>query len=66
VPERLYSIEVIAAPTKVDPHVAALGPTQVRKRLRERSDAKLSLRIAFVEWQEHADAPYAVALLRVR
>src|SRR5439155_14922369 len=33
--ERSYPIDVTAAPTKVDPHVAATGPTQVRKRLSE-------------------------------
>jgi hypothetical protein len=30
--ERSYPIDVTAGPTKVDPHVAAIGPTQVRKR----------------------------------
>src|SRR5262249_15124421 len=64
--ERSYPIDVTAAPTKVHPHVAAIGPTQVRKRLHERRLAKLHLRIVFVERHEHADAPYAVALLRTR
>src|SRR6516164_2718532 len=49
---------------KVYPHVAAIGPTQVRKRLRERGVAKLPLRIIFLEPHEHADAPYALRLLR--
>ena len=31
--ERSYPIAVIAGPTKVDPRVAAIGPTQGRKRL---------------------------------
>jgi hypothetical protein len=30
--ERLYPIGVSAGPTKVHPHVAAIGPPQVRKR----------------------------------
>src|SRR5262249_55527192 len=64
--ERSYPIGVTAGPTKVHPHVAAIGPTQVSKRLRERGEASLSLRIVFVECHEHADAPYAVALLRAR
>ena len=53
-------------PSKVHPHVAAIGPTQVRKRLRERREATLLLGIAFVVRHEHADAPHAVALLRPR
>src|SRR6516165_5608452 len=31
--ERSYAIDVTTAPPKVDPHVAAIGPTQARKRL---------------------------------
>jgi hypothetical protein len=34
--ERSYPIVVTAAPPKVHPHVAAIDPTQVRKRLSER------------------------------
>jgi hypothetical protein len=58
-----YSIDVSATPLEVDPHVAALGPTQTRKRLRECGVATLPLRIVFVAPHEHADAPHAVALL---
>jgi hypothetical protein len=61
--ERSYPIGVTAGPPKVHPQVA-IGPTQVRKRLRERKVATLPLRIVFVVWHEHADAPHAVALLR--
>jgi hypothetical protein len=64
--KRSCPINVIAVPTKVHPHVAAIGPTQVRKRLRERGDATLPLKIVFVKRHEHADAPHAVALLRPR
>jgi hypothetical protein len=64
--ERSCPIAVIAVPPKVDPHVAAVGPTQVRKRLRESREAKLPLRIVIIAGHEHADAPHAVALLRVR
>src|SRR5262249_58409312 len=63
---RSCRMDVTAGPTKVDPHVAAIGPTQASKRLRERRDARLDVRIVFVEPHEHADAPYAVALLRPR
>jgi hypothetical protein len=65
--ERWYPIGVIAPPPKVRPHVAAIGPTQVGKRLRERRDARLHHGLVFVAPHEHADAPYyAVALLRPR
>src|SRR5262249_29489032 len=63
--ERSYPIDVNAGPTKVDPHIAAIGPTQLRKGLRERRDAKLRRRIVFVE-PEHADAPHSLGLLRPR
>ena len=53
---------VNAGPTKVDPHIAAIGPTQLRKGLRERRDAKLRRRIVFVEPDEHADAAHALGL----
>jgi hypothetical protein len=64
--ERSYPIDVTAAPPKVNPHVAAIGPTQARKRLRERREASLRLRIIFVVRYEHADAPHPLALLRTR
>ena len=62
--ERSYPIGVIAVPPKVHPHVAANDPTQVRKSLRERREARLPQRIVFVARHEHADAPHPVALLR--
>jgi hypothetical protein len=64
--ERSYPIGVTAAPTKINPHVAAIGPTQFRKRLREPRDDILSRGIVFVAPNEHADASYAFALLRPR
>jgi hypothetical protein len=63
---RSYPVDVNAAPPKVHPHVAAIGPTQARKRLSERRDKKLPIRIVFVGGHEHADAPQPVALLRPR
>jgi hypothetical protein len=64
--ERSYPIDVTAAPPKVHPHLAAIGPAQARKRLRERGDERLRQGIVFVARHEHADAPHAVALLRPR
>src|SRR5262249_46885101 len=64
--ERPHPMDVPAAPPKADPHVAAIGPPQVRKRLSERGVAKLPLRIVFVERHEHADLPHALARLRPR
>jgi len=61
-----YPIDVIAAPPEVHPQVAAIGPTQARKCLRERRDGRPRPGIVFVARQKHADAPHAVALLRVR
>jgi hypothetical protein len=57
--KRSYPIGVTAVPPKVHPQVAAIGPTQARKRLRERRDESLRQGIVFVEPHEHADAPYA-------
>ena len=64
-PERSYPIAVSAAPPKLDPYVAAIGPTQVRKRLSEPRHARLRDGIVFVAGRKHADASHAVALLRV-
>src|SRR5262249_4785071 len=64
--ERSCPIGVTGVPPNVHPHVAAIGPTQVRKRLREPSDVSLRRGIVFVERDEHADAPHALALLRAR
>jgi hypothetical protein len=64
--EGSYPIGVAAGPPNVHPHVAAIGPTQVRKRLHERRDAKLNHGIVFVERQEHPYAPQAVGLLPPR
>jgi hypothetical protein len=37
-----------AAPTKVHPRVAAIGPAQVRKRLRERGEGGFAKGIVFI------------------
>jgi hypothetical protein len=47
--------------------VAAIGPAQARKRLRERGDGRLPHGIVFVAPSyEQADPPHTVALLRAR
>jgi hypothetical protein len=44
--ERLHPIDVTAGgPPKVHPHVAAIDPTQIRKRLRKRRKLKLRARV---------------------
>jgi hypothetical protein len=63
--ERPCPIDVSASRPNIDPRVAAIGPTQARKGLRERRIATLLLRIVFVARHEHADAPHAVALLQL-
>jgi hypothetical protein len=64
--ERLCPNVVTAVPSKVHPHVAAIGPTQARKRLSERRNVSRRHGIVFVERHEHADAPHPLALLCVR
>jgi hypothetical protein len=64
VDERLYPIDVSAGPTKVDPDVAALGLPQFRKRLSERRDHSLPLRIVFVVPQCAARGRLAAPLPR--
>jgi hypothetical protein len=63
--KRSYPIGV-SAPTKVHPHVTAIGPPQIRKRLRERREATLPHGIVFVVPHEHADAPHPAFLLCAR
>ena len=47
-------------------HVAAVGPAQFLQSLHERRDASLCLRVVRGEWNEHADAPHPLGLLRAR
>jgi hypothetical protein len=64
--ERRYPIGVIAVPSNVHSHVATIDPTQVRKRFSECRETRLIHGIVFVARHEHANAPHAVALLRLR
>jgi hypothetical protein len=49
--KRSYPIDVIVVPPNVHPHVAAIGPTKVRERLRKRREVRLQPRIVFVALQ---------------
>jgi hypothetical protein len=53
---RSYPVDVIVPQSKVHPYVAAIGPTQARKRLRKYREAE--------PVHDHADATHALALLR--
>src|SRR5262249_14368220 len=55
-----------AVPPKLHPHVAAIGPTQVRKRLSERRYARPRQGIVFVVRHQYADAPHPLGLLPPR
>ena len=48
----------------VDPHIAAIGPTQLRKPARQPGRVGLRLRIGFIELDEHTDPPHWFSLLR--
>jgi hypothetical protein len=64
--ELLDPLRSAGGPTNVEPHVAAVYPTQLMKPLREARNPKRSLRIVFAERHEHTDAPKTVRLLRAR
>ena len=64
--EHPHPVNTVAGPTNVHPQVAAIGPTQLRKPLREPGEPTLSHRIVFIARHQHADPPHAVALLRPR
>jgi hypothetical protein len=59
-------VSFASSPAGVDAHVAADSSAQQSQPLQERPDAGLCFRIVRGEWQEHADAPHALALLRAR
>ena len=61
-----YCVVGIAAPARVDAHVAAVGPAQLLQRLHEHSDAGLSFRIISRDAHQHADPPHPLGLLRTR
>src|SRR5262249_51366493 len=60
------SVGVGDAPAAIDADVAAVKPAQLREPLEERRYAGLKLRIVSGAGHQHADTPYALALLRAR
>jgi tripartite-type tricarboxylate transporter receptor subunit TctC len=54
------------APAIFHPHVAAVGPAQLRQRLQERGIAGDSFRIVLGKRRQHADTAHPLALLRAR
>ena len=59
-------IRSAGGPTNVHAQVAAIGPTQLRKSLREPGEVGFCLRIVFIERHQSTDPPHAVGLLRAR
>ena len=51
-------VDIAGAPAVIDPHVAAVGPTQARKRLSECGEETLRRGIDFIARHEHADASH--------
>ena len=60
------AVNVAGSPTDVYPHIAAIGPPQLRKPLREPGEVGFCLRIVFIVGHQSADPPQALALLRPR
>jgi hypothetical protein len=58
------AIGTAGGPAVVDPHVAAVDPTQLLQSLQERRDASLGYRMVLAERHEHANAPHPLRLLR--
>jgi hypothetical protein len=59
-------IEIGSAPAQVNPHVAAIGPTQLRQPLQECREVCLRAPTVCANWNEHADTPHATCRLRAR
>ena len=55
-----------ARPVRVDAHVAADDPARLCQRLLECAEPGLIVGVVCARWQQHADAPHALALLRAR
>jgi hypothetical protein len=64
--EHLHPLGAAGGPTNVDPHIAAIGPTQLRKPARQPGRIGLRLRIVFIELDKHADPAHPIVLLRAR
>ena len=62
--EKGQKIDVAAAPTHVDPHIAAVGPAELGKMPYEFPEQRLTFWIGRGITHEHADSPNSVRLLR--
>src|SRR5262249_52984159 len=60
------TVRVAGAPTILDPHVAAVGPTEPLQRFKECRVAGLTFAIGLRVDRQHADPSNAVGLLRAR
>ncbi|MFL5064060.1 MAG: hypothetical protein ACJ8ED_05350, partial [Xanthobacteraceae bacterium] len=54
------------SPAGFDPHISAVRPTKLLKRLHERGYAPLRFRILGGEIHQHTDTPHAIGRLRAR
>src|SRR4029077_166366 len=57
---------IVGGPADIDAHIVANGPAQLRQRLQERAVPGLKIDIIRGSRQQHANAAYALALLRTR
>src|SRR5262245_49576560 len=57
---------VAGGPAILDPDVATIPPTKVRKRLRKRGNQGLLIGITLFSSHQHADAPHLIRLLPAR
>jgi hypothetical protein len=60
------AVGIAVTPANIDPHVVAIDPAQFLQALQERREARLCFLIIRSQAHEHADAPHALGLLRVR
>jgi hypothetical protein len=60
------ALNAAGGPANVVPHIAAIGPTQLRKPARQLGRVGLGSMIVFIELDEHADPPHWFGLLRAR
>ena len=61
-----HIVDIAGAPAVVDPHVAAVSPTQLLQALQKRGDGGLALRIVGGQPAKYADAARLRDLLRMR
>jgi hypothetical protein len=62
---RARFLDVSSSPPNVDPQIAVVGPTQLRKRLHKHGDEGPCFGV-FAKGHHHGDPPHSFRLLRVR